>query len=467
MPPDLSKHLASAKSAIEKRNYDLAIEQMKQCVDVDPTNIEVHRLHLDAARRKFKEKVKSWIPSGIVGSMTKSVIRDPHRQFIAAFHTLSTTPEPKVLVEVGDSASKLIPTSKPMLDVALFYYEEFRATQMFDPKALWSVAQLYHDRFKEAKDVAWLDKALKALRDLEKAMPTHPEASRTIKNWEAEKSFANRDAKANAAAGGAAGDYKSQLNNSSGAHRAEIMNRMIRTEADAKEVLDIVEEDLQKTPSDKNLWIKKGEIHRRFAQWAEAKTAYDKAQAIDPHDFTVTMKLGDTRMEEARAKIKTVKDAGQDVVAAEKAALATEIEEFKKRVERQPTDMGHRYNLGRRYYMTGMIGEAAAELQKTVQDAKYKRDSHELLGNCFAKKKLFDLAGRQYEEYLKIVDDPLSDKAKSVRYNLALMLERQGKTEAACEQYEKIVSLDLGFKDAADRLTRLRNGEPGGGTAGA
>src|SRR5476649_270221 len=68
MPPDLSKHIARAKTAIEKRSYDLAIEQMHQCVDVDPTNIDVHRIHLEASRRKAKEAKKSMF-SGLAGGL--------------------------------------------------------------------------------------------------------------------------------------------------------------------------------------------------------------------------------------------------------------------------------------------------------------------------------------------------------------------------------------------------------------
>jgi tetratricopeptide (TPR) repeat protein len=458
MPPDLTKHIARAKSAIEKRSYDLAIEVLHECVDVDPIQLDVHKLHLEAARRKAKEKPKGMF-DGIKGmGNTLSLTKDPHKQFIAVFKKLSANPEPKVLVEVADSAAKLIPTLKPMVEVSLYYYEEFRATGMFNDKALWSVANLYHDRFTATKEPAWLDKALKAMRDLEKAMPNHPEASRMTKNWEAEKSMDKRESKGNA------GDYKSQLNNSDGARRAEIENRQIRTEEDAKLILGYIEDDLKANANDKNLWIKKGDIHRRFTQYTDARAAFEKAQAIDMHDFTITMRLGDMRMEEQRAKVIAAKAAGQDVAQAEKSLLALEIEEYKKRVERQPTDMGHRFNLGRRFYDAGMINEAAGELQKTVLDAKYKRDSHKWLGNCFAKKKLYDLAGRQYEEFLKVVDDPLSDAAKDIRYLFARMLENQNKLEAACEQYEKLVSLDLGFRDAADRLTRLRSGEAGGGS---
>ena len=66
---------------------------------------------------------------------------------------------------------------------------------------------------------------------------------------------------------------------------------MIRTVDDAREVLRFLDEDLQKAPGDKFLWVKKGDIHARIKEMSQAKQAYEKAQAIDSHDFTVTMKL--------------------------------------------------------------------------------------------------------------------------------------------------------------------------------
>ena len=39
--------------------------------------------------------------------------------------------------------------------------------------------------------------------------------------------------------------------------------------------------------------MKKGDIHRRINQFAEARAAFLKAQALDEHDFTISMRLGD------------------------------------------------------------------------------------------------------------------------------------------------------------------------------
>ncbi|MBA2480441.1 MAG: tetratricopeptide repeat protein [Planctomycetes bacterium] len=448
--PDLTKHIARAKQALERRNYDLVIEVCSECVDVDPANIDIHKINLDAARRKAKESGKK----SMMPTMGFGFSKDPHKVFVSAFKKIAAHPDNKIIVEVGDAALKLSQSgTKPMAEVAQYYYEEMRASGMFNDKVLWNLAFLYFEKFKETKDRAWLDKALKTMAELEKAMPNHPEAGKQVKNWEAMRSMEKRDQ------AGTTGDYRSQLASDDKARRAEIMNRMIRTPADAMEVLKFVEEDLVQNQTDKNLWMKKGDIHRRINQMAEAKAAYEKGQTLDEHDFTITMKLGDLRMEEAKGRIAAMKAAGQDASAATKELLMVETEEYRKRVERQPTDMSHRYNLGLRLLQAGSIDLAAGEFQRTVNDPRLRRGSHRYLGYCFAKKNLLDLASKQYDSYLTLVDDEQSDEAKEVRYALARVYEDQKKKDDAIKNYERLVALDLGYKDAATRLSRLRGDE--------
>ena len=446
---DLSKHVARAKQALERRQYDIVLEVCEQCIELDPTSLEIHRLLLDGARRRAKEH---GVKTGMFGGLSLSFGKDAHKAFAAAVKKLSKNPEAKGLAEVGEAAQKLAQAGvKPMVNIAVFYYEEMLATGLFSDKVLWSLAHLCFERYRDTKEDAQLDKALKLLHDLEKAMPQHAEAARTIKNWEAMRSMAKRQ-------DASAGDYRSQLASSSGAKKAEAMNRIIRTVEDAKEVIGYIDEDLAATPGDKQLWVKKGDILLRVGQLSEAKVAFAKAQALDEHDFTIVMKLGDIAMAEAKAKVDAAVAAGQDSAAAKKERLQIEIAEYRRRVERQPTDMGHRYQLGMRLIQTGDIDAAAGEFQKTVQDPRVRKGSHRYLGFCFAKKNLLDLACQQYTSYLSLTEDDQADEAKEVRFLRARVLEDSGKKEEALKDYERLVAIDLSYKDAAARLTALRTG---------
>lgn len=463
--PDLTKHLARAKQSFDKGGCDMALEILGECIDVDPANLEIYKLLMPVAKRKYKETGGK---TGLFGGLKLSMTSDPHKQFAAAAKAVGKCCDAKNLAAAVEAAAKLAATLKGMSDIAIFFGEEFRATGMFNAAVLWTLAHQYYERHKASgsKDIESLDRAIKVMGDLGKAMPNHPEASRTEKNWMAYRAQVQR---ASAGQAGQAGDYRSQVANTDHARRQEVMNRIIRTVEDAREVLGFVDEDLQKNPGDKFLWTKKGDIHRRMVEalakddaagrtreFAAARAAFERAQSLDQHDFTVTMKLGDLRILEQREKVAALPAGSPELAAAKKRLIEEEIAEFRLRVERQPTDMSHRFNLGTRQIQAGDIDGAAAEFQRTVNDPKLKKGSHRYLGYCFTKKNLLDLAIQQYKLFLPLVEDVLSDEAKEGRYQLARLYEDRGASAEATAEYEKLVAVDLTYKDAAARLGKLR-----------
>lgn len=450
--PDLTKHLTRAKQLFDKGACDDALTILGECIEVDPANVEIFKLLIPISRRKAKEAGGK---TSLFGSLKMPVMStDPLKQFAAAAKQLGKMGDPKSLAAAVEAAVKLSATVKPVADVAIFLGEEFRHTGMFNDKVMWQLAQMYYERDKNSgkKDDAALEKAIQTMGALDKAMPSHAEAGRTVKNWLAEQSMRRR----NQASGQSTGDYRSQVASTDAARRQEVLNRNVRTLEDAREVIKYLDEDLQKSPGDKFLWVKKGDVHRRISELAAARTSYEKAQALDQHDFTITMKLGDLRIDEAKERLKALPAGGPEAAAARKQLLDLEIAEYRNRVERQPTDMGHRFNLARNLLTAGEIDGAAAEFQKTVNDPRLRKSSHRGLAICFQKRNLLDLAIQQYKLFLPLVEDEQSDEAKEGRYQLAKLYEDRGQTAEAIVEYEKLVTLDFGYKDAAARLSKLR-----------
>ena len=126
------------------------------------------------------------------------------------------------------------------------------------------------------------------------------------------------------------------------------------------------------------------------------------------------------------------------------------------RSERQPTELGHKFNLGARLLQLGQIEAAASEFQRTVSDPRYRLKSHKFLGFCFGKKNMVDLAIKNYTAYLSIAEDGQSDESKEVRYLRALIYEKGGKRSDAIADLELLVEMDLAYKDCAARLEKLR-----------
>lgn len=455
---DLSRHLIRARQALDKRNYDLALEVCEECQEISPDNLDVYRLLVDAAKRRAKEKGGK---TGLFGMGTigmPSMSKDLQKQMTAAVKRVSKTPDLKSLAAAGEAAHKLVTAgTKQMSDVAIFFFEEVRATGMFNSEALFTLGNLYFDSFKETKEGGALEHALKTMAELERAMPNHPLASKLLREWEAAKSMVARTAKST----DGKADFRSQMASTDVARKQEVMSRMIRTVEDAREVLSFVDRDLAANATDKQMWMKKGDIHKQIREYAEARGAYQKAQQIDEHDFVVTMRIGETRMEEAKVNVAKAEQAGQDPATAKLELMKIEIEEYRRRIERQPTEMAHRFNLAQRLFQTAQIDQAAGELQQTVRDPRLRKPSHKLLGACFTKKGLYDLAVQQYDGFLKLTEDDLADDAKEVRYTRGRLFEQLGKKDAAMADYTRLVEIDLGYKDAAERLRKLRGVEEG------
>ena len=453
---DISKHLARMQQAIERRNWPLALEIGEECMDVAPAELQLYKLYVDAAKRKAKESDKK----SLFGTMSMpGFSKDPLKILITAMKKVAANPDAKSLAGAGDAARLAYKAgTKPLIEPAIFLYEEVVSTGLFNAEALWHLGHLYFDRFQEKKDPASLESALKTMAKLEAAMPNHPEAGRTLKNWEARKSMERRNQ-----SGAANGDFRSQLSSDDKARRADVMSRLIRTPEDAREVLKFVDEDLKAEPGKKDLWLKKAETHRRLAEiasdaseYANARSALEKAAEIDTFDFNIVIRLGDVTIEEHKNYIKQLVVANQDATEAKQALAQIEIDEYRKRAERQPTELSHKFNLGVRLLQIGQIEAAASEFQRTVADPRYRLKSHKYLGVCFGKKSMHDLAVKNYSAYLTTVDDGKSEDAKEVRYLRARQQEQAGKKDEAISDLENLVEMDLAYKDCAARLEKLR-----------
>ena len=74
------------------------------------------------------------------------------------------------------------------------------------------------------------------------------------------------------------------------------------------------------------------------------------------------------------------------------------IAEAKKRVDRNPTDLQLRFELGERLLSGGQFNEAIPELQRARQNPNSRLKAMSMLGRCFVLKGMFDMAAKQVQE---------------------------------------------------------------------
>jgi tetratricopeptide (TPR) repeat protein len=94
-------------------------------------------------------------------------------------------------------------------------------------------------------------------------------------------------------------------------------------------------------------------------------------------------------------------------------------------------------------------------LQRAALDPRCGRDAGVLLGDCFKQKGYLDLARKEYEKALGPVG-VLDDRAKEILYTLGAIAEEAGDAAQARVHYARIFETDVGYKDVAAKMERLR-----------
>jgi tetratricopeptide (TPR) repeat protein len=118
-------------------------------------------------------------------------------------------------------------------------------------------------------------------------------------------------------------------------------------------------------------------------------------------------------------------------------------------------DSASHYDLGVAFMEMGLVDEAIAEFQVALRGGANPLATLELLGQCFVDKGQYAVAGRVLDRALKLPGVADGDVI-GVLYLLGRVEEGTDRPESAVELYERVVSVDIRFRDTAQRIERLR-----------
>ena len=145
-------------------------------------------------------------------------------------------------------------------------------------------------------------------------------------------------------------------------------------------------------------------------------------------------------------------DAHRDELSdlkAQKADLL--ITEARKRVERNPTDLQLRFELGEQLVHARQYTEAIQELQRAKQNPNARLKAMNLLGQCYMEKNMLDLAVKQFQEAASEILAMDATK-KEILYSLGLVFEKMGKKDESLKCMKDIYEVDYGYRDVAKRV---------------
>ena len=259
------------------------------------------------------------------------------------------------------------------------------------------------------------------------------------------------------------GSYRQILRNEEEAKELEQENRMQKTEDVSARLITEYETRLKTEPNNPKLMRSLAELYTQKKQFDKAQVWYDRLKATDlGNDASLDQDIAKTKVRkmdfEAEQLDPTAPDFTERTAALQAEKLAFRLSECQQRVEKYPTDLAFRFELGTLYLQAGKIGEAIAEFQKAKNNPNKRIAAMNGLAQCFAKRKMNDLAAKTLQEALKekLVFD---DEKKELTYQLGCIFEAMSKKEDAIEQFKLIYETDIGYKDVAAKVDAYYAGQ--------
>jgi tetratricopeptide (TPR) repeat protein len=234
----------------------------------------------------------------------------------------------------------------------------------------------------------------------------------------------------------------------------------------AEELARIVYEAHEAGNPDREAARKLADLHFNKEDYGNALEYYRYLSALaNDTDPGLLRKISDT---EVRKLTRSIVDKEKELAALapdspEAAALRAEIDELRrgkaeqmlgearKRVERNPTDLQYRFELGEQLVLAGHYKEAIPELQKARSNPNTRTKSLNLLGKCYTERNMLDLAAKTLTDAASEIPG-MDGTKKDILYNLGLVYERMGNAEKSLECMKEIYEVDYGYLDVARRV---------------
>jgi tetratricopeptide (TPR) repeat protein len=227
-----------------------------------------------------------------------------------------------------------------------------------------------------------------------------------------------------------------------------------------------LEKKIAKDPTNISLYLELADLHAKEERFTEAEAVLKRALDASGGNIEVREYLEDVELRHARHEVLRAENRAKAENTDEAVELCNqmkvelnnkELETFRNRCERYPTNMGHKFQLGVRLYKARKYQDAIRVLQEARGDPKHKGMVLFYLGVCFEAIKQYKLALTHYEESLDHMGDREADYRKQAMYRAGCVaMDRVKDYEKADKHLGALAGLDFSYKDVGERLDKLQ-----------
>lgn len=220
-------------------------------------------------------------------------------------------------------------------------------------------------------------------------------------------------------------------------------------------------------PTNVNAYLQLAALYRRVNLLEQARKVLTEGLEPTANAFEIALELADLDIEPFRQNLLVTEDKLRDTpdddelrrirIRLRKEINTRELDFFRQKADRFPTELGLRYEVGVRLVRAGAIDEAIQMLQTSRSDPRFRWQSMLWLGHCFKARNNWRLAQRNFEEALQNL--PVGENAarKDLLFLLAQGFADEGDLTRAVDTGHELANLDFTYRDIGRLLDEWQN----------
>jgi tetratricopeptide (TPR) repeat protein len=441
-----------AMAAVELRNFGYAISLLQEILKQEPQFLTGRQLLRRAEVAKQKAGKKSFFNVSTAPIAVMKAQREIKKAPQRAVEMIEKVLEDEPYNRQANLTLKEAAVAAGWPEIGVFAVRTLLEENPRDVKLLRELGQLYHQTGQNEEEVEIYNR-ITGIDPLDAA------ALRLGKD---------ASARASMSTGGwtQAESYRELIKDKDAAISLEQQSRMQLTGEALEQQIAELEAQQQAKPQNVDLARRLGALCEQKDDIESAIKWYQRAVDLTGgNDAGLIRKMSDLKMRGAERDIAAheeflaghqKKDAvhakkTEELQAAKKKRAGILIEERKKQLDRNPTDLQLRFELGEHFVTAQRFREAVPELQRARQNPNARLKAMNLLGVCYRELGMLDLAMKQFEDAAKeiLTMDPMK---KEIVYNLGIVYDKMGAREKSLDCMKQIYEADYGYKDVAERV---------------